>query len=202
MAWAALHLPGGADRQLAAGPTARLRLEHQGVVSGAGARGARQQPAVGLARAHSGPALARLGREAPPRLASLAMLVLLVNNAWEGNLKGRLFNPPPRSGSIVSWPRRRLYRQDLGRWYPAAILPLDRSPAGLRLFVLLPTSTRPTMCASGCWLTSSANNPNSSSPNRSGWHRSSRLDLPSHLAFYQYLAGQYEEVDPGLYRRR
>ena len=25
---------------------------------------------------------------------------------------------------------------------------------------------------------------------------------PSHLAFYQYLAGQYEEVDPGLYRRR
>jgi hypothetical protein len=25
---------------------------------------------------------------------------------------------------------------------------------------------------------------------------------PSSLAFYQYLVSQYEEVDPGLYRRR
>ena len=25
---------------------------------------------------------------------------------------------------------------------------------------------------------------------------------PSHLAFYQYLTSHYEEVDPGLYRRR
>ena len=38
MPWGCFASPGGADRQLAAGPAARLWLEHQGVVSGAGAR--------------------------------------------------------------------------------------------------------------------------------------------------------------------
>ena len=111
-------------------------LERQGVVLGAGARGARQQPAVEPAGADPGAALARAGTcAAPPWLASLAMLALLVSNAWEGNLKGRPFNPPAQVRvdriKAETGPTDKIWVDGI---QPQYYLWTDRQPASAYLF--------------------------------------------------------------------
>ncbi|MGL6612455.1 hypothetical protein ACSZN8_00740 [Aeromonas caviae] len=141
-------------------------------------------------------------RSATPWLASLAMLALLVNNAWEGNLKGRPFNPPAqvRVDRILAEtaPTDKIWVDGI---QPQYYLWTDRQPASAYLFfanVNPPYDVRERVLAD-----IQRQQPKFiiAKPERVAQELKTPTS-PSHLAFYQYLAGQYEEVDPGLYRRR
>jgi hypothetical protein len=141
-------------------------------------------------------------RSATPWLASLAMLVLLVNNAWEGNLKGRPFNPPAqvRVDRILAetTPTDKIWVDGI---QPQYYLWTDRQPASAYLFfanVNPPYDVRERVLAD-----IQRQHPKFiiAKPERVAQELKTPTS-PSHLAFYQYLTDQYEEVDPGLYRRR
>jgi hypothetical protein len=140
-------------------------------------------------------------RSATPWLASLAMLALMINNAWEGSQKGRPFNVAAqvRVDRILAetTPRDKIWVDAI---QPQYYLWTDRQPASAYLFfsnVNPPYDVRervlqdlqrqqpkfiiakPEKLAEGL---------KPASP-------------PSTQAFYRYLQDNYSEVDPGLYRR-
>ena len=141
-------------------------------------------------------------RSATPWLASLAMLALLLNNAWEGSLKGRPFNPPAQVRvdriKAETGPTDKIWVDGI---QPQYYLWTDRQPASAYLFfanVNPPYDVRERVLAD---IKRQSPKFIIAKPDRVS-EELKKPSSPSHLAFYQYLTSHYEEVDPGLYRRR
>ena len=141
-------------------------------------------------------------RSATPWLASLAMLALLLNNAWEGNLKGKPFNPPAQVRvdriKAETGPTDKIWVDGI---QPQYYLWTDRQPASAYLFfanVNPPYDVRERVLAD---IKRQSPKFIIAKPERIA-DELKKPTTPSSLAFYQYLVSQYEEVDPGLYRRR
>ncbi|RQM71647.1 hypothetical protein EHZ82_05545, partial [Aeromonas hydrophila] len=141
-------------------------------------------------------------RSATPWLASLAMLALLLNNAWEGTLKGTPFNPPAQVRvdriKAETSPTDKIWVDGI---QPQYYLWTDRQPASAYLFfanVNPPYDVRERVLAD---LKRQSPKFIIAKPDRVA-DELKKPSSPSSLAFYQYLVSQYEEVDPGLYRRR
>ncbi|EQB2604397.1 hypothetical protein ACYHQC_003570 [Aeromonas salmonicida] len=141
-------------------------------------------------------------RSATPWLASLAMLALLLNNAWEGSLKGKPFNPPAQVRvdriKAETGPTDKIWVDGI---QPQYYLWTDRQPASAYLFfanVNPPYDVRERVLAD---IKRQSPKFIIAKPERVA-DELKKPTTPSSLAFYQYLVSQYEEVDPGLYRRR
>lgn len=141
-------------------------------------------------------------RSATPWLASLAMLALLLNNAWEGSLKGKPFNPPAQVRvdriKAETGPTDKIWVDGI---QPQYYLWTDRQPASAYLFfanVNPPYDVRERVLAD---IKRQSPKFIIAKPERIA-DELKKPTTPSSLAFYQYLVSQYEEVDPGLYRRR
>ncbi|MFM5074167.1 hypothetical protein [Aeromonas hydrophila] len=141
-------------------------------------------------------------RSATPWLASLAMLALLLNNAWEGTLKGTPFNPPAQVRvdriKAETSPTDKIWVDGI---QPQYYLWTDLQPASAYLFfanVNPPYDVRERVLAD---LKRQSPKFIIAKPDRVA-DELKKPSSPSSLAFYQYLVSQYEEVDPGLYRRR
>ncbi|MGY3876792.1 hypothetical protein ACW5WK_05005 [Aeromonas enteropelogenes] len=141
-------------------------------------------------------------RSATPWLATLAMLMLMINNAWEGTQKGRPFNPPAQVRvdriKAETTPSDKIWVDGI---QPQYYLWTDRQPASAYLFfanVNPPYDVRERVLAD-----IQRQQPKFiiAKPERVS-EELKKPTSPSHLAFYQYLTSRYEEVDPGLYRRR
>lgn len=141
-------------------------------------------------------------RSATPWLASLAMLALLLNNAWEGSLKGKPFNPPAQVRvdriKAETGPTDKIWVDGI---QPQYYLWTDRQPASAYLFfanVNPPYDVRERVLAD---IKRQSPKFIIAKPEQIA-DELKKPTTPSSLAFYQYLVSQYEEVDPGLYRRR
>ncbi|HDX8468580.1 TPA: hypothetical protein RQN16_004391, partial [Aeromonas hydrophila] len=131
-----------------------------------------------------------------------AMLALLLNNAWEGTLKGTPFNPPAQVRveriKAETSPTDKIWVDGI---QPQYYLWTDRQPASAYLFfanVNPPYDVRERVLAD---LKRQSPKFIIAKPDRVA-NELKKPSSPSSLAFYQYLVSQYEEVDPGLYRRR
>ncbi|WP_139709424.1 hypothetical protein [Aeromonas allosaccharophila] len=141
-------------------------------------------------------------RSATPWLATLAMLLLMINNAWEGTLKGRPFNPAAQVRvdriTAETVPSDKIWVDGI---QPQYYLWTDRQPASAYLFfanVNPPYDVRERVLAD---IQRQSPKFIIAKPDRVS-EELKKPSSPSHLAFYQYLTSHYEEVDPGLYRRR
>ncbi|MEW7865314.1 hypothetical protein [Aeromonas diversa] len=143
-------------------------------------------------------------RNVTPWIASVAMLIVMVDNAWDGTLKGRPFNEPAqvRVDQILakSSPTDTIWVD--GIW-PQYYLWTDRTPASAYLFfanVNPPYDVRERTLAD-----LKAKQP------RFIIGKQARINdiianlpkqAPSTQAFYLYLLDHYEQVADGLYQRR
>ncbi|MGL5031704.1 MAG: hypothetical protein ACRC5V_10190 [Aeromonas sp.] len=141
-------------------------------------------------------------RHATPIIATIAMLVLLINSAWEGSIKGRPFNPAAQARvdriKAETSPSDKIWVDGIK---PQYYLWTNRQPASAYLFFanVNPPYDVPTRVLADLQRQPPAfiiANPEHVS------HELTKPSSPSHLAFYQYLTEHYQEVDPGLYRRR